>query len=464
MDANTDADDGRQSMTTISIAQTLPPLPQSLYDFIRRDIIRGEGNNILMPFLTTNDLLRLSECSKQLLDYRYQLSRVGIVLHPSPTFLMKRALFQLMAKQVLGVEDLQIRDSAVLKLLGQGGWHPCCSRVKTLDLSGVTFDEQAVMGLEQALLGGNLLDLEELYFAKIDLVPSFGPVTDCLAQGACPALCHLSFSNTWLSSQMGEALGTTISLNHCKNLRCLELNDCDGDPEFFIPIATALQDGCGRMLQQLLMANTNLSGQGIRALGIAMEAGALPLLEVLKLSVDDSAGDDDVVHLMMALELGQCPQLRELACGSDLGPAGVEAFARALASGNCGRLQVLKLYIVLVDASLMPVLDAIKEGACPDLRQFDLNNTGIDEESYRALGETIQAGALSKLRGLRLMCNDGVSDELPALDDPAFHYIIKALQSRKCPDLVELDLSGIGVGPLSAQAVLMLAQPPVPGV
>ena len=63
----------------------------SLSAFLHRDIER-EGHRILLPFLDTDDLLRLSECSKGLINYRYHLSRIKNMHHPISTLSMDDAL------------------------------------------------------------------------------------------------------------------------------------------------------------------------------------------------------------------------------------------------------------------------------------------------------------------------------------------------------------------------------------
>jgi len=72
-----------------------------IYNMIRRDI-EAQGNRFLLPFLSTPDLLRLSESCRVLLPYRKHLQRVKIVNHPTPTTKMKLSLVKLLAEQETG--------------------------------------------------------------------------------------------------------------------------------------------------------------------------------------------------------------------------------------------------------------------------------------------------------------------------------------------------------------------------
>lgn len=73
---------------------------------IQRDI--EKSRRWLLPFLTTTDRLRLSECSKGLDKYRYNLSQVNIVWHPSASHATESGLVKLLCEQELGVEYLRV--------------------------------------------------------------------------------------------------------------------------------------------------------------------------------------------------------------------------------------------------------------------------------------------------------------------------------------------------------------------
>jgi len=60
--------------------ENVPTIAHHLHELLRRDAAVG-GERKFMPYLRTNDLLRLSECSKALLVYRHHLPRI-MLCHP----------------------------------------------------------------------------------------------------------------------------------------------------------------------------------------------------------------------------------------------------------------------------------------------------------------------------------------------------------------------------------------------
>ena len=90
-------------------APSRPPLRE----FLIRDI-SSEGHHLLLPVLTTTDLLHLSECSQGLLGYRYHLSRVETITHPSYTPAMDVGLARLLSGQMWGVH-IAISEEKVVK-------------------------------------------------------------------------------------------------------------------------------------------------------------------------------------------------------------------------------------------------------------------------------------------------------------------------------------------------------------
>ena len=92
-----------ESLIVPDMASAPPPIASSsLRDFLFRDIA-SQGHRLLLPFLTTTDRLRSSECCNDLFNYRYHLSRVMIVPHPSPSSPgMEEALVCLLTGQMWG--------------------------------------------------------------------------------------------------------------------------------------------------------------------------------------------------------------------------------------------------------------------------------------------------------------------------------------------------------------------------
>jgi len=136
----------------IANSQRIP----ALYDFICTDIIKGLGHLLLVPFLTTNDLLQLSECSKPLVNYRQHLSRIKIVPHPATVITpgIRRALSQLLDEQQNLIELLSLSEFSLAPMLDHGGWYGC-SKVKRLELSGKEIRGEFVGSLCRGMSGGN---------------------------------------------------------------------------------------------------------------------------------------------------------------------------------------------------------------------------------------------------------------------------------------------------------------------
>ena len=109
-----------------------------LASFLHRDIEPKEGQRLLLPFLCTTSLLRLSECSTGLQPYRHHLSRLKLIGHGSGLHhldeseeerpgsssrqvpLVVVGLSQLLAHQRARLEHLCVDDSSVLPALA--GW------------------------------------------------------------------------------------------------------------------------------------------------------------------------------------------------------------------------------------------------------------------------------------------------------------------------------------------------------
>ena len=117
---------------------------------------------MLLPFLTTTDLLQLSQCSKALTNYRYNLSRVTIIPHPSGVPEMEEALTRLLSGQMSGMHvKVTRRHEEVMKVVlevvksGAMGQH-----LKGLDVEVESSD--AVQLLYGAMAEGKCRGLEEL--------------------------------------------------------------------------------------------------------------------------------------------------------------------------------------------------------------------------------------------------------------------------------------------------------------
>ena len=164
-----------------------PSVRPPLRELLIRDIA-PEGHRLLLPFLTTTDLLHLSECCQGLLNYRYHLSRVAIIPHPECTSAMDEGLTRLLSGQRLGVyiEPGNQRDSAialemVLEIVRSGAMGP---HLKGLDV--LLYKEQKGDMLCRAMEEKACIHLEKLVvhgMHNVDKERDGGSIMSLLAQG-----------------------------------------------------------------------------------------------------------------------------------------------------------------------------------------------------------------------------------------------------------------------------------------
>ena len=127
----------------------------SLATLLLRDIHPQEGHRLILSFLDTADCLRLSECCQALLDYRYHLSKVKVIPHPSPTPGNRRGLARLLLEQRGGLEYLRVEHESVLHVLDLAS-EGCFKGLKTLKLVEAVMEEDGhreELGEEEEVCG-----------------------------------------------------------------------------------------------------------------------------------------------------------------------------------------------------------------------------------------------------------------------------------------------------------------------
>jgi hypothetical protein len=104
------------------VARPLPTLAAatSLARLLELDI-QPQGDHMLLPFLDTHDLLRLSGCCQGLLSYRYHLLRIELRMYPSLTRAVEcmKGLMSSQEGKWLPACAGQVQAGAV----GGAGWH-----------------------------------------------------------------------------------------------------------------------------------------------------------------------------------------------------------------------------------------------------------------------------------------------------------------------------------------------------
>ena len=167
------------------------PSRPRLREFLIRDI-SPEGHRLLPPFLTTTDLLHLSECSQGLLDYRYHLSRVNITSPRWSTPAMDEGLTRLLSGQRLGIYITTL-EPKVLKIIRSGAMGP---HLKGLEIISLRHQQEQGKQLCLAMEEKACIHLEELElefnFRGVGSAVNFGgPIMSLLAQGT-PVMRHVT--------------------------------------------------------------------------------------------------------------------------------------------------------------------------------------------------------------------------------------------------------------------------------
>ena len=386
--------------------------------------------HVIPSFLSTGDRLRLSECCKGLLRYRYLLSRVKIVPHISPLVLeMRRAISRLLSEQQGGLRYLQIGDLT---------------------------DEETAWLRAGELKTGSLHSLEVLNISNSRIaLKGLRDILESIVQGACPNLRHLNLSrccwNHWKDGA-GIAVAHALMSGNCRMLQELNLSSNHLAMGGFAPIADALGKGACPDLRCLNLSICSLSPDDGQLLSAILETGALARLESLDLSRNYRMGDTGLIPIWKSIGCGSCPSIKQLGLVAiGLTTASCMSLALALSQEGCHQLQWLDLYRTMTDGSgSLHILEALKQGACPDLRYLNLGVICGGGKLYpdhgRVLAAALAKGSFAMLEELVLSGNESLGDDgmLP---------VIKALEVGALPHMKRLELSAVGMGSIGATAL-----------
>lgn len=435
------------------------PRGTHLYSFLRDDIQRKD-HHFLLPFLTTNDLLRLSESSKDLTIYRLHLPRVKIAPPgPSPTKDEMTSVTRLLMDQKpirtdkpSRVDYLALGDFTIFTMLDFT--RPCLKALKVLDLGEAVMSADDTTYVVLALTQGGLTSLDEirLSFSGRD---GDGLRLIVEALGGCPHLrrlhlrCVKSFEK---KGRIGQDLAGAFESGHVHHLKELDLSCSDFGRAGVAAMAGALQRGACPELIKLNLSSSlyDHDSRGAVALGNALRS--CPNLEDLDLSANGPQDEDAWTGPMRALRDGCCVHLKRLnMSGSSVRGQSAIALAQALSSGNCQHIQYLNLGDALFAPENLVVVDAIRQGHLPDLRHLilyqDIFKGQLFEQHGRYLGEAIVNGMCPRLEELRICGNQGLAGG-------GLVSIVEGLEAGKCPLLKILDVRSIGLQMGGREALL----------
>ena len=171
-------------------------------------------------------------------------------------------------------------------------------------------------------------------------------------------------------------------------------------------IMSALAGGATPALRDLryrFNVTKESEGEG-KALASALGSGQLRALQSLKVT-GIRRRPNDLVDVAEGLKKGLCPNLLELDWrGCQLGEAEGLAIAQLLQSGSCPLLQVLNPAIPYHegDEALEFVIEAIEEGAVPQLKSLNISGWGGSPTIAGLLGASFAIGRLEGLEKLNV--------------------------------------------------------------
>lgn len=425
----------------------------TLHDFMCRDI-QPEGPRVLLPFLTTTDLLRQSSCSRGLLKYRSHLTDIKIFAHSSPVSDNSMfALTQLLLRQEGRLQRLRLRDSSAAKALQLGAMR-LFKGLKTLELECDLLNETDAASVGRALSGGGFECLEELKLSCDDeglrdgvrVSEFYANIMQPLAEGACPGLRRLTLHHI-ARGHSGHGVVTAwvaraIESGHLQKLQHLDLSRSTMSRGSMLKKLQALQSGCCPDLRSLNLMGCDLLDEDYQALAELLMMRGCPNLEELRLD-----GGTSFFAVMEALAAGSCPNLRELVIREEVSATAARALGNALGSGCCSRLRHLDLCGALKDqGAALRVLRGIGGAACRDLEVLNLGENCLRIYDGELLGQALREEACPRLKKLLLTDNE-------SLGDGGVLFVAEALRDGSCRDLEVLCLRRVGMGPAACTAL-----------
>ena len=321
-------------------------------------------------------------------------------------------------------------------------------------ITGIARDE--CEELARALGSGHCHKLRELRLTATRVLrgsqggSGFPMVLQALQRGACPNLTKIDLGAVpFLPPQDALALAELLRSHACPQLKALVLSGAKSDEAGMVDVVEALLNGNYPNLRHLTFGFAD-SNRGPAAIALArfLSSRRHSQLEKLHLIYCEYGYENgDSLGLMLeAIGAGYCRELRHLGI---IGAAAMNnSHARILRSqvlavGSCPLLEGLNIWgnRFLTYEGLAPLFAALEQGACPHLKNIDLEKVKVGATGAATLVHALTSGSLSHLQYLNLIRTK--------IGDEPTRNVLQALASS-CPDLRKIDLSEMGA---SSQAL-----------
>ncbi|GAB5033372.1 nlrc3 [Nannochloropsis oceanica] len=267
-------------------------------------------------------------------------------------------------------------------------------------------------------------------------------------------LLALDLSETHMTPADAHSLAAAFAAGTCPKLNHLDLSD---NPEMgeegAQALGLALEHGALPLLQGLLLFGDKIYGGGL-AIARAMQSGGLAQLEILDLS-GAALGTACMLELSKVLTDGHCPLLEQLGMSdNNVEEKGVEALAVALgARARAGCAYLCKLHLggnVVGSRGAEELAKALCQDGCgAKLALLELHSARLGREGICVIAEALKSGACDGLRELWLDDNtEGEEDGGIAVQD-----VMAVLAAGALPALEALGLNWTGLGSSGAAAL-----------
>lgn len=237
----------------------------------------------LAPFLSTPDLLHLSEASPWLLDYRHQITRLKLIQRSSSLPPDSHRLHRLLwtTRQVI---SLRVATPTALPFILHWVIQGRPLHLQHLELSSLDRDDSQTGDMAQALLSGHCSRLEKLDLSNSQITPQgFLPILEALQTACCPLLKFIDLSWNQGVVEGGDHLAAIMEAGAWSQLEKINLFNTWMESSAVQAIARALRRRCCPGLRSLILMSCK-AGRGLTALGEALADGGCVDLEELVLS------------------------------------------------------------------------------------------------------------------------------------------------------------------------------------